>query len=252
MSKIIGVTAYRWDELSETAKAERRMNDQDRQSIVLYDVSERLTGILEELTGASAITPSNRNRSADLSLEWRLSHSQGDGVAFYGRIDAADMLAALTIPDRSMGYVDTEALVKISGQDGLDKAIQVLRDLGPRGWIRSERTSLSNHYSHYNTMSFDLYEVSDSDEPLDPREDDPLVDFLRDVSRYLEREGYEFLEAEESDDELERYYAGYWFDETGGVLEVDKEEAREAHLTEIEERQTAAYLAARTANDRKD
>lgn len=289
MSKNVTITAFRYNELSDKVREHLRTRDGDRQGEIVMDVSERLTGMLGELTGTSVSTPSDRH-SGMLQLEWSLSYSQGDGVAFYGRIDAEDMLAALTKEDRSQGWIDEETLAKIGN---VSAAVGVLRTLR-NGVIDSTRNSSGHHYSHYNTMQFDCYigdpgsnwfiepvgtwPAGEVPEPRGPYDDEiaaseamdelglddeifklverdeeelltvdqeaPLVEFFRNISRFLEREGYEFLEALDEDTEWERFYAGGWFEADGHFIEWDDDEAREDHMNEIEERQAKEYKAA--------
>lgn len=117
-------------------------------------------------------------------IEWRLSWSQGDGVAFYGTVNVYKYLTAMKqrtkwrILLKSGMYIDA----------------------------RFTRNSYSNFYSHFNTMGLDL-EVEHSERELTALEvstgerlRDQLIEDKREMCDRLERMGYaefEWISSEE-------------------------------------------------------
>ena len=110
------------------------------------------------------------------TVEWRLSNCQGDGVAFYGDIDI-------------------ERLMIKTGKWDQWRMIVRRYDLG----ATSQPNSFASHYSHYNTM--DVYmqrgsEYIDRDSILLGRDIwEHIKETVVSVSRQLEKEGYEMIEA---------------------------------------------------------
>lgn len=121
---------------------------------------------------------------SDMDAYWSLGYSQGDGVAWYGPIDA-------------------DALHTLAGRllSGQDKAA-ARRALKKANDVNVTIEGKHRRYHHYNTMrpTLDLYETDEA--PLTERERaglDSLLDSIRDdvrqLSHRLERECYAFLEA---------------------------------------------------------
>lgn len=104
-------------------------------------------------------------------IEWSLSHSQGDGVAFYGNIDVRQYLT------------HTKQLTKY----------RILLDKDP--YVRIIRNSFATHYSHWNTMTVDdeTYNLWQASKKAQDAMDE-LMEDIRDnvvkVSRNLESIGY--------------------------------------------------------------
>lgn len=125
-------------------------------------------------------------------VEFSLGHVQGDGVAFYGRADA-------TILYKRMKGLPLDAELDERLSAFLHETVRVLID----------RTSLSNHYSHWGTMRVRVafQTLSHYIEELD----DPMVEALEAwvkedipaVSKRLQEEGYAFLAYDDSEEALE-------------------------------------------------
>ena len=115
----------------------------------------------------------------DDQIEWSLSYSQGDGIAFYGGIDVKQYLA------------HTKQTTKF-------------RDLlrSPNIYIEAyiNRNSFGYHYSHYNTMyvgldvSHDSVKLTANQEILADNLREGLIEHVVEVSQTLERMGYAELE----------------------------------------------------------
>lgn len=121
-------------------------------------------------------------------VEWSLNHCQGDGVAFYGRVDNVWDLAS-----RLLTQAEFDLLV--NHQDDFDLSIEIARN------------GYANHYSHWNTMDvyFEVYEHEEG--VLTDVVRDVIDSFhklveqdVKDVSRTLEKEGYDQIEHLESDE----------------------------------------------------
>lgn len=244
MTKTVQRTAFRYEELSEKVRDDLRFHDTDWHATECSDVSERLTDMLSSITGVSVESPHGR-RKGDLTLAWSLGYCQGDGVAFYGSIDCATFAERLgeLLADSSGTWWEPEVLAKLGVNEAL---VDVLRECGKHGLVLTS-TENNTHYCHYNTMSFwfeehgcPMAELGNTDcaFPIPTPETGSfkaVEEFLRDVSRHLEREGYDYMEALESLDNLKFHYAGGWFDEDGKILEWDDEDDREDHIALLEQ-----------------
>lgn len=258
MPKTVQRTAFRYEELSRNTQDNLRFHDEDFHDTIRYDVSERLCEIVSQVTGMRATPPRSRSEGP-VVVEWSLSNCQGDGVAFYGGVNSVAMLESLDREDNSGYWV--EDLTVISPDLELVRA-HLRKLIYHRVDIELARTSISNHYSHYN--SFDVEPEHNGCEHEDegectfyPSTDDPqgweaLEEFFRRLSRYCEREGYEYIEDMESPDNLKYHYAGTWFDEDGKVLEVDDEDGREEHLEAMEHADTLARVEKQKAEHPDD
>lgn len=149
--KEYAVRRYSFNELD--GKAREQAIQEMRESLYETLPSEALTEYLQE-----RIHQALGGESGGIRLEYSLSYCQGDGVAIYGTIKREDA------PDLSWSV-------------GADYLV-----LG--------RTQWSNHYSHYNTFSVDVY--TEEGELI---EDSHTIETqLRDLCRQLERDGYKFIE----------------------------------------------------------
>lgn len=135
---------------------------------------------------------------------WRLSYSQGDGMAFYGRVDLLDFLTKNKL--KSKWYR------KLFDRDG-----------NPLCTVNIVRNCWGTHYDHWNTMTvdmdFNLYGGYDNDSRAKHLSDfeEFLQDFIRDVSKRLEKEGYDSLEGDMKEDVVRECMAAheYTFTEEG-------------------------------------
>ena len=129
-------------------------------------------------------------------LEFRISYSQGDGVAWYGNID----LKKLHEAEPGL-FTLTPSIVKVLKGEWIGDAEIII-----------SRNSFGHHYAHYNTMSFEGYvNGPDSDE-----EDVTLVDemdrlmpgveeFTRSLSKKMEKQAYDIAEGFTSDEAVKDY-----------------------------------------------
>lgn len=134
-------------------------------------------------------------------IEWNLSYNQGDGVAFYGFADSEVLLPRV--------LQDASELSFLLGPD-VDVDIEI--------W----RNDFGYHYSHYNTMGVDITIHSD-DPNTDTLEDELqeiILEDVREVSKRLQREGYETLKHYESEEAVAEDILSneYIFDELGNRL----------------------------------
>lgn len=144
----------------------------------------------------------------DLEICWSLGYSQGDGMAFYGNIDYTHWLDlfAHIYPNQKRKYRKFERLVKsiIEWENYWDSLIRI------------ERNRFGHRYSHFNTMELDALSADSfrffNDESAKKTWYFPasrvceyqalwdefiaeLTEYIRDLSRRLESEGYRIIEA---------------------------------------------------------
>lgn len=87
-----------------------------------------------------------RGWPTEMDIQTNLSYSQGDGVAFYGRLSASEL--ALLLPDIALrGLMDVGAMQALRGLiAGSDMTVTLYRN------------SLGNHYAHSGTISIEYDE----------------------------------------------------------------------------------------------
>lgn len=147
-------------------------------------------------------------------VEYSLSYSQGDGVAFYGRVEMTQKL--------------------LDKLDLTDDSRMFLEQAQARGWSVDAdivRNHWATHYAHWNTMDVETYADDAASIAEDLFEDDlsayedgtdeyseqlghyvdliedaldqleeALSQYVKEVSRELEADGYSMLDYYESDD----------------------------------------------------
>ncbi|MDP8189085.1 hypothetical protein QJU87_04295 [Pasteurella skyensis] len=93
-----------------------------------------------------------------MDLEYSLSYSQGDGVAFYGQLNAKEMITLY-----SKIFEDKDSLE-------IEKFSQLVKKLDNffyfEKWCEPfealiQGNQFSHRYSHYNTMDLDIVDISD-------------------------------------------------------------------------------------------
>ena len=149
----------------------------------------------------------------DLEVEYSLSYSQGDGVAFYGYIDN----------DHLWNWVDESALsddeVKLVNMCVLGKA-----NLD----INIERNYWGHSYSHWNCMEVNIPFYYGDDLPFDDDKmgelmsglESKIKDIVQVKSRALESLGYDMIEEFYSKENIERLLEDYYveFNEEGYLI----------------------------------
>lgn len=191
------VNLYKFEELSD--KAKQNAIKHYRESMDWQIISESITEKFTEKLSAIGYPTDD--------LEWSLSYSQGDGVAFYGEVDMDKVINRL----EHKGYDLNYDLYRAINNKGLTITARIYRN------------SFGYHYSHYNTMEVEvdgdsievmveyLYGDLDENEYIDKH--DEIYDFLlklkgyihndiKDVSKELEKEGYSDIEYYSSDEAI--------------------------------------------------
>lgn len=189
------VNVYQFSELSEEAK-DRAINS-FRESMDWSYESEVITEDFEYELGKLGLPTDD--------IEWRLSHSQGDGVAFYGNVDMGVVARRL---------LEGESLKLYKLIEAHDLTISA----------KLYRNSYGTFYSHYNTMNVemdtddihtiveDIYDIeSDSEDFQEKYEivenliselEEIISDDIKDVSMELERRGYDAIDYYNSDEAI--------------------------------------------------
>lgn len=119
----------------------------------------------------------------DTEVYWSLGYCQGDGVAFYGRVDAENL------KEKDSNIKPLLEQLEASGDE-----------------ISIEITGRNNHYHHHNSMTVEVEfenEIDDEDLPsrlkialsaLREELEDYLGDKVKEISRELEKSGYAEIE----------------------------------------------------------
>jgi hypothetical protein len=139
----------------------------------LYDyidsnqITDHLNGELySALTGTydGEISKKELSKRVGLTVEWSLSHCQGDGVAIYGTLNRSDALNV------NWGGADNATFT---------------------------RNSAGNHYSHEHCMTVALFEYDDEtgyEIDADKETTEKFAEQFRDLCRELARSGYAEIE----------------------------------------------------------
>lgn len=171
------ISVYTIDEL--TGKAREHAIEEERQALhENFDVDMLRDVFAERLAEKGYPTK---------DIRWSLSYSQGDGLAFYGEVDPEEYLAKNNNAD-----LDKRKVAR------LQKLIRE-GDLG----ISITKLGGANFYDHWNTMNVEF----DVRGELKPESVKALEDFetfikldVKDVSRELEKIGYQEIEYQTSED----------------------------------------------------
>ena len=172
-------TVFLLDELSDTA----RQTALAKMSNVLYEwiepdqITEHLNGELYcALTGRydGHISTKELTKRVGLTVEWSLSHSQGDGVAIYGTLNSDDA------PNVNWHGASTATFT---------------------------RNSHGHHYSHENCMTVALFSYDENGYEIDADKatTEMFAEQFRDLCRELARSGYAAIDDLTSEQEVLYY-----------------------------------------------
>lgn len=129
----------------------------------------------------------------DVEVYWSLGYCQGDGVAFYGGVDAENL------KEKDLEIRNLIQQLEASGDE-----------------ISIEITGKNGHYHHWNSMSVEIdFENETDDEDLPSRLkvalpllreelEDYLSDKVKEISRELEKSGYAEIEYAYDEDAIRR------------------------------------------------
>lgn len=168
------IDVYTFDELSPKAK-DRAITDY-RHSGAAFDSSDT-----EMLSETFRDQLKEKGLPSD-DVRWRLSSSQGDGVAFYGQFDLKEYLSANKLKSKF------PALTRVA-----DDIAANIEKIGP------------HMYDHWNTMRVHLepqVDLTDGQEAERARLKEQLASDIKDVSRELEKAGYADIEYREGDEQI--------------------------------------------------
>ena len=172
-------TVFLLDELSDTA----RQTALAKMSNVLYEwiepdqITEHLNGELYcALTGIydGHIDTKELTKRVGLTVEWSLSHCQGDGVAIYGTLNSDDA------PNVNWHGASTATFT---------------------------RNSHGHHYSHENCMTVALFSYDENGYEIDADKatTEMFAEQFRDLCRKLARSGYAAIDDLTSEQEVLYY-----------------------------------------------
>ncbi|HAL7911189.1 TPA: NgrC [Escherichia coli] len=144
----------------------------------------------------------------NLTIEYSLGYSQGDGVAFYGNLSVDNIKALINrLFSTDPSQVDAVSRVKnLMAQKDIEEIISVIQDFGSYG-LSITRNSHGYHYSHWNCMRIEDNVVNtgllqDSLLEIWDRFVLELEDDVKSMSKKLESDGYSLLEASPYEDEV--------------------------------------------------
>jgi len=169
------VAVYTYDELNDQAKEKvREWYRQGQAELGDYtrEVSEHFKYALDEIG-----YPSDK-------CYWSLSNCQGDGMAFYGDIDR-DAIAKI----RNRVLPRTSRARSLTNTFLFNEVTFTISDC-------------NRHYNHYNSMAvnFEANNVSEKTYQLLIELRDAIQEDVKDLSKELERAGYDIIEGMEEDE----------------------------------------------------
>ena len=172
-------TVFLLGELSDTAreKALEKMRNVLYEWIEPDQITEHLNGELYyALTGRydGHISAKELTKRVGLTVEWSLSHCQGDGVAIYGTLNSDDA------PNVNWHGVSTATFT---------------------------RNSHGHHYSHENCMTVALFSYDENGYEIDADKTttEMFAEQFRDLCRELARSGYAAIDDLTSEQEVLYY-----------------------------------------------
>ena len=178
MPKTYTFQTYQYTELSDKAKKKALQVMQDAEAEhgdCSGLISDHFTERLDDLG-----YPTDK-------IEYSLSSSQGDGVAFYGTLPLTDALLTRCLVSSDTPTEDFIILKQLIVEG--DLVIKIIRN--QRG----------HHYSHFNTMCLDVNYTGDSElQPFIEDLEDWLLADIRSTSKELEAEGYAIIDNARSDE----------------------------------------------------
>lgn len=205
------VKLYAFDELDEVARrraVERHRDFLNESGILVEGVSE----LLKIDLGLWGIVDAS---GGPLPIEWSLGYCQGDGVAFYGRVDPLRLYGAIgaILAGTAFGGFPTGSIARVMVQirDDLDTLSKIHDFDGDpiRPEFLIERNSYGRHYSHAETMDVSVEcpepyvdEVREEVRPIWKRLDENFREYVRHVSRALTRTGYAELDYRQGEEAI--------------------------------------------------
>lgn len=185
--RTVELKIFRYDELSQEAK--ERARKWCREKGLNYEpqiITEMMESTLNDL-GYEGV-----------EVFWRLSYSQGDGVAFYGKLTNPDKLLKRLLSEK-----DIRRWKRISDVIGID--------------IRINRIG-SHLYHHYKTMEV-VVDSNDLDQDMHPfigiflkKIEEKIQADVKSVSKKLENDGYKELEYQNSDEYIDMLLSENWYE----------------------------------------
>lgn len=182
------IQIYKFSELSP--KARTKAIDKAREFMEID--SEALTEAFAEQLKEAGLPHKD--------IRWRLSSTQGDGVAFYGKVDIEEFLK----------------------KNNLEKKFGALKELLEEGHISAEieKSRAYHMYDHSNTMV--LYvnitrDVSKSEEEKAKELEEDIQEKIVQLSREFEKQGYAEIDFQTSDEAIAEHIEAndYEFSESG-------------------------------------
>jgi hypothetical protein len=187
MARDIAFKVYQFNELSEDAKKKAREWYKEVLNNDFGAESEMITlsfeGMLEEYGYPTE------------DINWSLTCSQGDGMAFYGKIEELERVAKRLLDEKKF------------------KRFKLLVNAGLELEVKIKRNSFGVHYNHYNTMwvDWEAYPSFIFDGNFKKIENfcedfiNLIEEDIKNVSKELEASGYK---------QIDHYYSDEAIDET--------------------------------------
>lgn len=167
--------SYPWQDLPE--ETQKKVLEKEKQlTLEDSDTSDRITEMFENRLEALGLPTKD--------IRWSLGYSQGDGMAFYGKIDLEDYIKKnnLDFPLHLKAAADGDLTMEIEGSN--------------------------HHYNHWNSMTLNWDVSGEFQKSIDWQRNqaDPLIahiqKHIKEISKELEGEGYKELEYQTSDEQL--------------------------------------------------
>ena len=219
--KTIHTVAYEFYELDYKAKEKARSLCRDSNNevgISVDDVSEDFKNTLAEIG------------LGELKAWWSLSCCQGDGVAFDGQVDLDAFIAKqpeILENIKKWGWTAERYTKFLIGEDFCKDVI----GLAAQGVQIGAHIKLRGHYTHWNSMdvTFEILCAGDNEDPGASERQEKKVnelqeqfhEYIKDLSRQFESDGYAIIEGNSSDEYIdEEIEANGWLFTKSGHRKV--------------------------------
>lgn len=142
-------------------------------------------------------------------VRWSLSCRQGDGVAFYGKLDIVNLMEL----NFDEFFPDIEQF-----KSQLEEIKKQLTLLGDDTEIEIEKSRSFHLYDHFNTMIISGNHYNEAGDTFNSLLGG-VEELVKDVSKYLERLGYKHIDFIQSDEYIKEIIHGndYEFLEDGSI-----------------------------------
>lgn len=223
MSHVIKITAFKFEELSDSAKETARQwwrefvfSDSNDWDFVFEDAVRMAELVGIEIDTRSWVGPKTGKTFTEPTIYFSGFSSQGDGACFEGSYRYKKGAVAAIKKETGFGFKDKEGVVH-TGDQTLIEIAQGLQDVQQRNFYRLRATvKHSGHYSHSRCTNIEVEDYENQYRDL-KGDDEVVAELLRDFMTWIYKQLREEYEHQMSDEAVDENITinEYDFDENG-------------------------------------